>query len=344
MVQIDRLNETLLHGVNDFNKRAWCFPDSPEFLNWFFRDSPNTTVLVAHEQGRWLSVLGVFDRTYLIGGEPVICGETYAWQTADECRGRGIGIKVIKAMIDLGRPLVALGGSPDTLSFMPRLGFETVAQAPALNLLLSPRAIGAQAGVAGLSGPKAVLARLGLTLLAPVMRPTAPAWSAIRNVPLPVLDQETLDMPSLPGFQALYEQAFFEWLMMVPARPGSFLPFRFQRDGELVGWAFARVAEEGPGELVGRILELKFAPQTTAADQKAMAAAVVQALAGFGVIIVRALATCAATNGALRALRFIARTKLPAMVQPAGRTLASEPIRCSMLRADGALLPLSARA
>jgi hypothetical protein len=300
--------------------------------------------LVAHDHGRWLSVLGVFGRTYLIGGQPITCGETYAWQTADDCRGKGIGIKVIKAMIDLGNPLVALGGSADTLNVMPRVGFKIVAQATALNLLLSPRAIGAQAGVAGLSGPKAALAKLGLILLLPAMRPQIPRKHAIRNVPLPVLDQGTLEMGPLPGFQAMYEQAFFEWLMLAPARPGSFLPFRFQRDGELVGWAFARVAEEAPGEMVGRILEFKFAPDTTAADHKAMACAVVAALAGFGVIIVRVLATCEATNRALRALRFISRAQLPAMVQPAGRKMPVEPVRCSMIRADGALLPLSPRA
>lgn len=343
MAQIDLLNDELLEGLPDFNQRAWRYPDTAGFLNWFFCDSPNTTVLVAHDQGRWMAVLGVFVRSYLFGDERVACGETFAWETAHDCRGQGVGIKTIKAMIDIGKPLVALGGSADTVNFMPRVGFQVLGQAPALNLPLSPRAVGGKAGIAGLAGPKGALAKLGLTMIAPALKPRAGGSHGVRNVPIAMLDDDTLAMRPLPGFQAMYEPAFFHWLARTPVHTATFLPFRFERDEELVGWAFARVSEEAPGETVGRILEFKFAPGTTAAEHKAMAAAVTAALAGLGSIIVRATATCPDTNRALRSLRFMSRLHLPAMVHPAGRSAPAETLRMSMIRADGALLPLPLR-
>jgi hypothetical protein len=341
MFQIEPLNDALLDGLPDFNRRAWRFVDRKDFLHWFFRDSPRTLILVAHDQGRWLSVLGIFVRSYLIDGEMIDCGESYAWATADDCRGLGIGIKIIKMMIERGQPLVALGGSADTMNFMPRVGYQTLAWAPALNLLLSPSAVGGEAGMAGWTGAKATLAKLGLTLLAPVLRPSAPAAASLRNVPITLLNEETLSMPSLPGFQATYDPDFFGWLMQVPVRVGTFLPFCFKREDALVGWAFARASEEAPGQIVGRILEFKFAPGTTPADHRAMALAVSAALAGLGAVIIRALTTCEDTNRALRSLRFISRISLPLMVHPAGGAVPHGPYRSSMIRADGALLPVA---
>ena len=343
MSQIDVLNSGLMPGLADFNRRAWCYPNSSAFLHWFFRDSPRTTVLVAHDQGRWLSVIGVFRRLYLLGGVPVECGETFAWQTARDARGKGLGVRLIKEMINSGLPLVALGGSADTLNSMPRVGFRIIDHAPALNLPLAAGAVGGEAGILALSGAKSEIVKFGLTLASPVLMPRPRRSLRLHNVPLVHLDEQTLAMPSLPGLQATYEAAFFRWLSNSPLQVGTFLPFRFLRNEELVGWAFARIADEGRGQLVGRILELKFAPEAKAGERKVMVRLVAAGLAGLGAVIIRALTTCAETNRALRALGFMSRLQLPAMIHPAGRRLSSEPTRLSMIRADGALLPIPPR-
>ena len=342
MVKVEELNPGLMETLPTFNRAVWGFPEDRGFLSWMFLNSPDTTVYVAHDAGRWLACLGVFNRTYLMGGEPVECGETYAWARLPQHRGGGLGVKVMKAIMERGRPLVALGGSADTLNYMPRMGFEVLGSGPALNLPLSPRLIDVEPSFSHMSGPKRLLVKVGLTMLAPLLRPRARTGASLRNVPLSVLEQTTLSMAPERGLQAMYDEAFFQWLNGYP-EVGTFLPFRFMRDETLVGWAFARVSEEAPGYTAGRLLEFKFVPGTTAADHKAMLSAVCAAVAGLGAVIIRSLTTCPDTNRALRSLRFMSKMDLPAMVYPAGRKLATEPLRLNSLRADGALLPLPSR-
>lgn len=345
MSKIEVLSESLLRGIAEFNRRVWQFPDDDNFLNWLFRDAPKSTVLVAHDDGQWLAVLGVFARTYLVNDTPVECGETYAWATLPERRNSGIGIRVMKAMMERGRPLVALGGSADTMEFMPRLGFKTIGSAPVLNLPLSARVLGQPGGISYSDGIKGWLAKAGLTMLAPFLRPRPrPDDDVIRNVPVVALDRKTLEMPTLSGFQATYDVDFFDWLGRGYRGMGTFLPFRFYRGRRLAGWAFARVSEEAPGLAVGRILEFKFAPETDARDRAAMARAVCAALAGYNAAIIRCATTCQDTNAALRSMRFMSRTEIPAMVYLAGIAAINETVRISSLRADGALLPLPVNA
>ncbi|MFA6180408.1 MAG: GNAT family N-acetyltransferase [Candidatus Methylopumilus sp.] len=343
MSKIDILNDELLQGLPEFNRCVWQFPEVDEFLPWLFKDAPNTTVLVAHDNGRWLAVLGVFRRIYLVDGAPVECGETYAWATLPDRRGSGLGIKVMKAMMEFGRPLVALGGSADTMEFMPRLGFETIGWAPVLNLPLSSRIIGHEGGIPSYGSIKDLIARVGLTMLTPVLRPRQSPHATVRNIPMVTLDQKTLDMPTLPGFQPAYTADLFTWLSLGWRQMGTFLPFHFERDRGLIGWAFARLSEEAPGMTVGRILEFKFSPNTNRRDRSAMVRAVCAALAGMNAMIIRCATTCPDTNIALRSLNFISRSQIPAMVYMADLSAIQEPVRIAPLRADGGLLPLPVR-
>ncbi len=336
-VQIEELNSALIEGLPAFNVAVWDFPHDQAFLRWFFH-APDTVVMVAHDDGRWLAALGVYVRRYLHENQPVDCFETFAWARLPTQEAQGLGIKLMKAFMRRGKPLVALGGSASTLDYMPRLGFKVIAHAPVLNLPLSA---GAAAAVPGLKGR---LARLGLTFLGPLLRPKPHASREIRLVPLSHLDLPTLQSNVLPGFQATYTVEFFRALTSGYSEVGTFLPFRFIRDGEIAGWAFARVAEERRGFLVGRLLETKFAPWTHADARRTMMHAVTASLAGFGVGIVRALTTCPDTIAALRALHFTSKSvDNPALVYPAGLTFGNEPVRISVLRADGGVLPLPPR-
>jgi hypothetical protein len=341
MSKIDLLNKALLQGLSDFNRRVWQFPEVDNFLQWLFMDAPRSSVLVAHDGGKWLAVLGVFARTYLVNDTPLECAETYAWATLPECRGSGIGIRVMKAMMQRGQPLVALGGSADTIEFMPRLGFKTISVAPVLNLPLSARVLGHPGGISYSDGLKGWLAKIGLTVFSPLFQPR-PRHNKdpIRNIPVVAFDRRTLDMPTQPGFQATYDVEFFEWLTEGYREMGTFLPFRFYRGSLQVGWAFTRISEEASGITVGRILEFKFAPQTNLRERLAMARAVCAALAGCNATIIRCATTCPDTNAALRQLHFISRTQIPAMVYLADISAIDETVRISSLRADGALLPL----
>lgn len=321
-------------GLPEFASAVWDFPKERRFLSWLFAEAPDTKIFVAHDGGRWLAAIGVFERVYQHDAGATPCFETYAWASLQTKETKGLGIKVIKAAMGCGRPLVALGGSSYTEEFMPRLGFDTVGMAPSLTLPLSTAAVGAGGGL------RRQLMKLGLTLAEGWFRPSAKAGT-VRHVPISMFDATTLAMPTLPGFQATFAPSFFEWQIRYP-ESGMFLPFRFMRDGEAVGWIFARVAEETGGILIGRILEAKFGATTTQVDHTAMLRTATASLAGFGVAAVRALTTCPNTVAALRTLRFIPGRQSPAMVYRNGLNLERETIRISVLRADGGVLPLPA--
>ena len=330
------MDARLAEGLPSFASQVWDFPEDREFLNWLFVDAPDTTMLVAHDDGRWLACLGVFERIYEYEGGRLPCLETYGWASLETNQVKGLGIRCMKTAINLGKPLVALGGSRFTEEYMPRLGFSTLAWAPSLTLPFSGAEFGGNSA-------KQQLIRLGLNLIGPFLKPGSQPANGLRHVPTAMFDEATLALTTLGGFQATFRQSFFEWQNRY-GDAGMFLPFRFMREGELVGWVFARVAEERPGIIIGRILECKLGLSTTPADHVAMLRIVTGSLAGFGAAGVRALTTCPETVTALKRLRFISGRQSPAMVYLNGLDLDGQPIRVSVLRADGGVLPLPSRA
>ncbi len=334
-IQIEQLNDALFEGVAAFARQVWAFPDHAAFHRWFLRGPAGTEYYVAHRDGEWLAAIGGIPKTYQNGNKAIDCFETFAWASLDVRAARGLGIKVMKALMDRGKPLVALGGSADTLNYMPRLGFETLAIAPSMVLPLHAAFAGQMKGIKG------VLARAGISMLSVIRPPRPPRISDLRIQPMTRLDQQTLDMQSLPGFQARFDASFFEWQAQWPHQ-GTFLPIRFLRDAEIVGWVFARIAEEDNGRCTGRILEMKFGAETSAADRANMVRATVSAFAGFGAVVARALTSCADTNLGLRACGFRSRTDCPAMIYNASDIARDQPFRVSVLRADGGVLPIQA--
>lgn len=343
-MQIEELDEELSNGLPAFNRAVWGFPEKHGFLSWLFRDSPNTKVLVAHNSGVWAGALGVFIRPYLVAGNFVECGETYAWAVLPERKGKGLGIKLMKEMASYGRPLVALGGSADTLSIMPRMGFNVIGAAPALNLPLSPRLFNSKSRGQKSHNIKMILAKIGISLISPILRPRLSFNKDIQSIPITKLGKDVLDMPLKAGFQATYDVQYFDWLTTGNPELGNYVPFRFLREGRLVGWAFTRISEETPGQIVGRILEIKFSPDTKPHEHRAMVKAISLAFIGFGAIVLRAFSTCPDTIAALRYNKYMSKNSLPAMVHPGNVKLASEVVRMSALRADGGVLPVPWRA
>jgi hypothetical protein len=333
-VQIDLLDDKLMDGLEEFSTEVWNFPAGEQFLRWRIVQPPGSRFYVAHDNGRWLAGIGGQHKTYLNKCDRIDCLETYAWASLRVRESKGWGIKVMKALMTEGKPLVALGGSPDTLNFMPRLGFETLASAPSMVLPLRG------AFAAAIPGIKGALARAAISANAVVTAPKRRQRNGLRLQPLANFDARTLAMPSLAGFQAVYETALFEWQLGWPEQ-GAFLALRFVRDSDIVGWLYVRMAEEGRGELVGRLLESKFSPETTAADHKSMMSMMVSLCAGFDAVAVRALTTCPDTNKALTACHFRSRSASPAMIYHEGTVSPDQAFRVSVLRADGGAQPLA---
>lgn len=332
-VKIDLLDDNLLQGLDEFSDSVWDFPASSAFRRWRIADPPGSRFYVAHDEGRWLAAIGGQHKTYLNCGEPVDCLETYAWASRKVKEAKGWGIKTMKALMEEGKPLVALGGSPDTLEYMPRLGFAIMAQAPSMALPLRAEFAKDMPGVRGILAKSAIV---GSTLLA---NPFARRDRSLRMQPLAVFDERTLAMPCLPGFQASFEPELFRW-QIGWAEQGSFLALRYVRDRQIVGWLYLRLAEESRGQIVSRLLECKFAAGSVRRDHIAMIRMMIATSAGFGATVIRTLTTCPDTNAALNACHFRSRSESPAMIYHNGIVSQDQPFRVSVLRADGGAQPL----
>jgi hypothetical protein len=332
-VQVDIVDDRLLPGLAEFAAAVWDFPPGDEFLRWRITGPPGSRYYVAHDNGRWLAGIGAQPKTYLNHGEPIDCFETYAWTSLPVEEARGWGSKSMRALMAEGRPIVALGGSAATLAILPRLEFDLLADAPAMNL---PISAGFAADIAGVKG---MLMRAAIRMSTLVTVPKPGTANGLRMQPLARFDERTMAMPMQLGFQAVYNPNVFDW-QVGWAELGTFHALRFIRDKQVLGWLYVRIGEESPGQIVGRLLESKFAPESSAKDRVIMMKSMIAIMAGYGATVARTLTTCPDTNAALVACHFRARAGSPALVYHNNQIAKDQPIRVSVLRADGGAQPL----
>ncbi|MBL8512050.1 MAG: GNAT family N-acetyltransferase [Betaproteobacteria bacterium] len=130
MLKIEPLSPTTLPALARFSAQTWSRPDSPAYLDWRYGDAHRATTWVAyHNPEEILATVSGFHAHYQwshgqTSGQADVL-ETCDWYCRPDLRGSGLGIRVMTTLIKQGkRPVVALGGSADTLSLLPRMGFK----------------------------------------------------------------------------------------------------------------------------------------------------------------------------------------------------------------------------
>jgi hypothetical protein len=334
---IEPLHEGLFPGFREFAERVWDRPRADAYYRWRYAEAPGLLTLVAHRDGRCLAAISAFRRPYRLGGRTVECLETFDWACLPELRGSGLGVRVIRKLMDMGPPIVSLGGTRDTLALLPRLGFQHVATGHRYVRPFSGAAIRSDAP--GASGRSAFVAA-ALDVAAPLLfrrSARAPGARALL-VPLSSLDGFAYELDEPPGFRGLPHRPHIEWLTRGLPAAGWFLPFGFAEQGRILGWALARVYQKNHA-LFGILLDLRYS-DAGAAHLGRIVRAIVGTLCGMGVESIWTATTCPRLGAALRRNRFLRRAPLPALVWPGVQEIADEPVRLSLLRADDGLVPL----
>jgi hypothetical protein len=127
-IKIEPLSEVTLPAMARFSAKVWKRPNSPEYFAWRYgRPDACTTLVIYHDAAEILATVSGFHATYKLQGKSVGMLETCDWYCRPDLRGSGLGIRIMTALMKHGdRPIIALGGSKDTLSLLPRMGFSKV--------------------------------------------------------------------------------------------------------------------------------------------------------------------------------------------------------------------------
>jgi len=320
-MKIERLTGHSLEPLKHLVEEVWRRPRSEAYYRWRYGEAPGLLTLVALEGARCVSTISAFQKQYRDGDAELACLEPFDWYTLPEMRATGVGLRLMKSLMNSGPPLVGIGGSTLTRQMLPRLGFRTVAQATQFVLPLSGAYILRDRGWPALAknAARIVLDAAAAVWFRPARRPFMARLEFTR---VAQLDAELAKIDGGTGFRSVPDPAFHEWLAKgsAVARTGDYVTVAIARRGETLGWALARLYR-ARGLLYGVILDLRLKRQDAELGEAAVRG-VSRVLAGCGADSVRAYSTCATLSAAYRAAGFRAAEKLPAMVRSRQREVA----------------------
>ena len=285
---IEQLSSRNLAAFKRFSEETWDRPKGDPYFQWRYLDVPAATTLMALQEGRCAASVSVFARTYHSGDEEVECLEPFDWHSAPAVKGSGIGIRLLKSLMDIGKPMVCVGGSADTLRMVPRMGWKTIGHAKVLCLPLTSRYLLQNRR---LPDPFKRVIALPLDLALSSWFKLAKANSATKWACLPVagIDRNLAHIDGPGGFRSVPDPHFFQWLALGSPVTGTYVPLALTAHGEIVAWIIARLYRS-KGLLHGTILDIRVKRQDVELAQSAVRH-MVRTLEGLGADYVRTITT-----------------------------------------------------
>ena len=338
--RIELLTPETIASMCRFSEKAWDRPRTEAYYQWRYQDAPNLVTVVAQKDGECLATVSAFSRKYRLGDEVLECFEAFDWFCQPEFRAYGLGLQVMKHLMDLKRPIIVLGGSEDTRRILPGLGWQKVAEGRRYVLPLAGEFVRER-----LSTRSAFIrfaAGMAFRLLTPLRNYRRSLSRDSRRYPIPGRGMsprlESLSVDSVHSIAALPNADQMRWLIQGFPGLGMYLPFGFIVNGHLAAWALGRIFLEGDRSF-GSIVDIQPA-QLSSKDLAWVVRTVVAALAGFGLDAVRTTATSPVVQKALVRNGFFTREPVRAMIWPGGRTLPAGPVHLMCNVCDDAFDPL----
>lgn len=128
-IRLVTLGPEHLPAVMAFSERTWDRPREADFCRWRYLDAPSHRTLLAMRGDECLALLSSFASPYRVGGAWATWLETADWFCLPELRASGLGVRLMRTLMEEPYPIVAVGGSPDTLGLLPRIGWTRVEDA-----------------------------------------------------------------------------------------------------------------------------------------------------------------------------------------------------------------------
>jgi len=340
--QIVPFTPDLLPAVAAFSKEVWARPEDEAYFAWRYLDCPSQIGWLAMEDGACTAMLWAFRRPYQIGDRRVTCLDTFDWFALPSRRGALLGIRLAQALMKRPEPIVAVGGSAETLGLLPRLQWSTVGE-------VTPFVLPLEGGRFGAFVERRL--RIPASVGRAIFRATARPWFAAgggarrpgpgaQTLAAAAFDAAIVELYAGERGYALLpvpDPDLMAWLLGGPASLGTLVLLRFVSGGDLRGWSLSRVCDAGALR-DATILDL-FARGDDARGYDWIVAETVAALRAHQPDTIHATASAAPLRQALQRARFLPRSPLPVRWWPGPVTLPALPIHLGNNTSDTAIFP-----
>jgi len=283
---------------------------SEAFLRWRYDDCPVLRGYLALRGGECLAMVTALRRPYSIGGAETFVAESFDWFCLPRYRGSGLGVRVLRRLMEDPDPVVVIGGSDDTRELLPKLGFEIPGRLVPHTLPLGPRRLAEVLAQRAKIPP--ALTRAGFRVFGRLLTPPrrrGPPSGRVLPVTLPGPEIEPLYRAARQGVVPMWRVDFLRWLCAGYPGLGHFVTLYFARGDELAGWSLLRVFAQAGGA-AAQLVDL-FAPEPDAELFTWMVAETSAAAAGLRADVLTAYTTSPELALALRRNRFRAGEGLP---------------------------------
>ncbi len=309
-IEIVTFNETHLPMFVAFSKKVWPErPTSDDYFFWRYRRCPFQIGILAISNNSVVATVWAFPRSYKMDGEKTDFLETFDWFCLPSYRGTGVGIRVMQAMMNQNKPIIAVGGSPDTLSLLPRLKWSKLGDVR--SYVFPSQLAGMTSYLHDRFNTPQWMSRFALGLPLALWKQFMCSKSLeIPSQKISVSDTRLSGLLSGEDFVPLPDPLFLEWLLK---REGpSIVPLGFFERDQLIGWTLSRAHRSRHGFEVA--LHEVYAQSGFKHLYGSILFQTVKAFNSFKPILFRALASSPEVHSALRTNGFIPLKRLPVMV------------------------------
>jgi len=343
-ITIEPLTETTLPAVEEMLLQLWERDWKPEFSNrlfrWRFLDRENGEAILVMDGARCVAMIDSWVRQYMINGELVSVRELCDWFSLPEYRG--VGLKPMRMMMKKPEPIVSIGGSQDTQSLLPRLGWKALPE-PAVDyslLVTGAPLVERFFNRFNLPG-KNTCVRLanGLWLphRSPKIRFASENESAFRehssNSPLPTVSPP----PSSYQLASLIGTNEIDWICSAPKEMGDFIALEFLLEDQVIGLTLSRLFK-GDHTTKANIVQVQ-SSQVSADIYRWMINETTSLMARKGADVVKCRTTCNFMAEALHQLGYLKRDSWQTVWWSKNQEPPQGPILLSRYRADDAIQP-----
>jgi hypothetical protein len=311
-----------------------------ETFRWRYLDRPSGGgTWLTFDKSECIAVVDSYLRPYLLDGKRILMRETADWFCLPKYRPFGLGLKLMRIMMDSPEPMISIGGTDATISILPRLGWQRVSDVQVMILPVTLR------GLVGnlLRRKTARYAKRAravpgfIPMRSPRMAPPPAAdvhveqWRPGQKLGTPA--------PQRKGLVELLELADLEWICTAPREILQPMVLLFRIGGEPVGISVSQLEPSASGP-DARIVHLQI-PNFSQPVANWIVSETARRLAQAGAGVIRCRASIPQTVTALRKTGFIAARSEAAHWWAKDDTPPPSIIDVGYLRGDDAL-PFSA--
>lgn len=213
---------------------------------------------LAFDNGQCIAMLDSYIRPYLLDGRRLLVRETADWFCLPKYRPFGLGLKLMRKMMEAPEPIIVIGGTDATLSILPRLGWQCLSEVRRMILPVTLR--GLAGNVLRRWGARHARYARAVPGLVPVRSP--------RLAPTPASDTRveewhpgqklTIPLPQRAGLIELLEPADLDWLYAAPRRFIQPMVLVFSVGSEPVGLSLSQLEPSASGP-DGKMVHLQIA-------------------------------------------------------------------------------------